>query len=216
MLANYTELQQEIADTLHRSDLTSKIPSFIKLFEVRANRELRMQNQDRTDVLTLALGTQSIPLPTGFIEALTLSVMIGGQPVVLRPSSADDFAEGIVITKQPTAWRIFGNAINFDNIADQNYTVNFQYLKKWDIATDVTNDLLTHSPDAYLYGSLAASAAYIGEDDRLPLWANLATTAIEGINLVDARSRRRNELQFDPGLGESNQGKFNISSYRSY
>ena len=40
---NYGELKIEIADTLHRSDLSDQIPRFVEKARQRLNRDLRIQ-----------------------------------------------------------------------------------------------------------------------------------------------------------------------------
>jgi hypothetical protein len=52
-----------------------------------------------------------------------------------------------------------------------------------------TNWVLTYSPDAYLYGSLAAAAPYLGEDQRTAVWASLYKNAIDGINMEDDKAK---------------------------
>jgi hypothetical protein len=40
-IATYAELVSEMGDWLNRTDLTAKIPTFVRLFEARMNRRLR-------------------------------------------------------------------------------------------------------------------------------------------------------------------------------
>lgn len=69
-LNTYSNLKTSIANYLNRSDLTSYIPDFIRLAEVRMNKELRVREQEKTDTsITTVAGTQSYSLPTNFIEA---------------------------------------------------------------------------------------------------------------------------------------------------
>lgn len=190
MLANYTELQAEIADTLHRDDLTAKIPSFIALFETRANRYLNAPQQEVTTDLTLASGSKTIALPSDFLEPLDAVLFYGVTPCKLQQVQGRFIDETFPITSIPVYYAINNGSINFGVYANQDYTVRLRYLKKWNLAADITNWLLTNHPDAYLYGSLAASAAYIGEDERLPLWKELAGNAIDEINRQGAQNRK--------------------------
>jgi hypothetical protein len=45
-----------------------------------------------------------------------------------------------------------------------------------------TNWLLTHHPDAYLYGSLIHAAPYLGDDQRASVWASLHQSALDAID----------------------------------
>ncbi|MNN98291.1 hypothetical protein D3C81_2176490 [compost metagenome] len=51
--------------------------------------------------------------------------------------------------------------------------------------SNTTNWLLTNWPNAYLYASLLAATPFIMNDARLPVWGQLYTQAIEGINGID-------------------------------
>jgi hypothetical protein len=196
MLATYSELQTAIADHLHRDDLTSIIPTFIKLFESRANRHLRLSQQEALANLTLTSGGSSVNAPTGFLEALSINLVYpDGYVEELRPLVPSEFDAGIVLTAAPVFYYIMSGVINFNSVANQNYTIKLRYLKRWDIATDTTNWLLIYCPDCYLYGSLAASAAYIGEDERMALWQSLAADAITEANNLDNRLRNRPTLR---------------------
>ncbi|MFA5135686.1 MAG: hypothetical protein WC505_07945 [Patescibacteria group bacterium] len=190
MLANYTELQTEIADTLHRDDLTSKIPLFIKLFEKRLNRHLNIPQQTVTTDLTLAANTQTITLPSDMMEPLDAVIYIGNVPCELVHVTGEFIDNTMPISSVPTYFTINAGAMNFGVTANQNYTVRLRYVKSWDLATDNTNWLLTNNPDCYLYGALAASAPYIGDDERLALWQSLAAESIDEIKRMGAQMRK--------------------------
>lgn len=208
MLANYAELQTEIADTLHRDDLTSKIPSFIKLFEQKANRYLNVPQQEITVDLTLSANTKSITLPAGLTEPVSCVIFIGNVPTNLVHVIGEYIDNTMPITSVPTYYTINNGAINFGVLANRDYTVRLRYIKKWDLATDSTNWLLTNHPDLYLYGSLAASAPYIGEDERLPLWKQLAAEGISEVQHQGALMRKSNLITET----HSHKGKrFNIN-----
>lgn len=181
MLANYTELQTEIADTLHRDDLTSKIPTFIKLFEHRANRLLNTPQQETTVNLTLSAGTSSVSLPSGFSEPVSVTLTAGDVIYPVDKVEGRLIDEITLISTVPGNYAIYNGALYFDALADQTYAVNLRYSSNFDLASTSANWLLTNHPDTYLYGSLAASAAYIGEDERLSLWTQLAGDAIAEI-----------------------------------
>jgi hypothetical protein len=205
MLANYTELQQEIADTLHRDDLTSKIPTFIKLFERRANRTLRIAQQEIRTTLTLLNNTNSVALPSNFLEPITLTVMLNNYPFTLDALNSMDFDSLPSVISQPIYYYINNDTIYVDCIAQQDYTLNLHYLKRLDLETEGTNWLLTNNPDVYLYGSLAAASIFIGEDARIPLWGQLAAAGIDEVNEVAHRTRNKPSLRTEyAALSRSN------------
>jgi len=63
------------------------------------------------------------------------------------------------------------------------------YVKRFDIATDATNWLLTNHPGVYLYGSLIEAEPYLVNDTRIKLWASLYKDAWEGVDDSDQRNR---------------------------
>jgi hypothetical protein len=56
-------------------------------------------------------------------------------------------------------------------------------------ATASTNWLLQQYPSAYLWGTLAYAAPYIGDDPRMQIWLAGRETAIERIRLADRRAK---------------------------
>jgi len=67
--------------------------------------------------------------------------------------------------------------------------------------TNTSNWLLASHPDAYLYNSLVAATPFLGEDERLPVWGQLANSAIAEIQGSDDRRRAkgsRRSLSFRP------------------
>jgi hypothetical protein len=207
MLATYAELQAEIADTLHRDDLAAKIPSFIALFERRANRHLNHPQQEITADLTLLASTREITLPTDLLEIEDAVIYIGNVPTPLQGTTGKFIDRTMPVTSIPTYYTLSNGKMMFGVTANADYTIRIRYVKKWDLATDNTNWLLDNHPDLYLYGSLAASAPFIGEDDRIALWAQLATDAIAEVKHQGARLRAT-ELMTET---QQNKGqRFNI------
>lgn len=190
MLATYAELQAEIADTLHRDDLTAKIPSFIALFERRANRHLNHPQQETTATALLLSGSSSVAYPVDVLEIESVVIDDNGirTPLTAVPGLQIDTAS--TVSAMPSCYTVSGGSFVFDSVADKNYTINVRYVSKFSLETTLTNWLLDNHPDLYLYGSLAASAPYIGEDDRIALWAQLATDAISEIKHQGAILRK--------------------------
>ncbi|KGF25659.1 hypothetical protein, partial [Oligella urethralis] len=75
---NYTELQETVADWLHRSDLNGVLPIFIKLAESRINRDLRTEEMVKS--VTGSMTDSTITLPDDFRQVK--SVLVNDKPVV--------------------------------------------------------------------------------------------------------------------------------------
>jgi len=50
------------------------------------------------------------------------------------------------------------------------------------------NWLLQDAPDVYLYGTLMHTAPFLGEDARIPVWANLYQSALDSVNLSSEKA----------------------------
>ena len=94
-ISTYAELQAAVNTWLHRADLASIVPDFIALAEVRIFnggmtepvRISAMQNQDAGTI-----SSQSIALPSGYLETLRLSCTTGGQSYPLEYLSPSEFS----------------------------------------------------------------------------------------------------------------------------
>ena len=73
-LATYTDLLASVAAWLNRSDLTAVIPDFVSLAEGRIARDLRLRKQVINTTLSTVAGTQSVTLPSDFLEAENLAI----------------------------------------------------------------------------------------------------------------------------------------------
>jgi hypothetical protein len=191
-LDTYTNLKTTIANYLNRDDLTAYLGDFITLTEARLNRELRVREMVNTDTsITTVAGTQSYALPTGYIEATT--VIFQSDPYcTLRFMSNSDFYNKYNASQsrgKPTYFTILGSNILLGVAPDTATTLQINYYKTLTALSDsnATNDILTNYPELYLYGSLAESAPFIMQDDRINTWATLYKEAIKNANETSSR-----------------------------
>ena len=204
---NYTTLQTAIEEDLARSDLTAELPNFINKGEAILNRELRLMNMETSSSETLAADADTLSLPTGFLEHINLRH--SSDNWLLTQSAWDDLDDlKSTSTGRPSVYAI-GTSIEFDQAADTEYTIKHRYFKKWDIATDTTNALLTNNPDIYIYASLVGSLSRTGNHARGEGWINLLDAAIKGLQRVDGRTRRQKVMRVDRSLLTNR--KFNIN-----
>jgi hypothetical protein len=183
MMDNYTELQDAIADWLNRvgsPDLAARAPDFIKMAEARFNRKLRVrQNEKRA---TAVLDAGFITLPSDWLEAIALRLVIDGKPVSLELGTPEQLVQArrnAVIGGQtsPALYRFIGNQIEVAPYVSGEATMELEYHGKIpDLATNATNWVLAEWPDLYLYGALQHSAPYLRDDQRLQTWAGIYNT----------------------------------------
>lgn len=202
-IANYTELQSSVSSWLHRTDVSTVAPDLIKMGENILNRKLRLMQMENVATLTTSTTDRFATLPTGFIEAIDLALYSENYPQTLTQVPLVNInSRATDIQALPHYYAISTNII-FDVISDQVYTCAFRYLKKWDIASDTTNWLLTNHPDAYLYAALTMSTTYIKNPARIPEFKGYLEEIVQDLNKLDARTRGKSKLMVEGGLRQS-------------
>lgn len=200
-ITNYTELQMAVGNWLHRADLTAVIPDFIALAEVRIfnggeySEPLRISAMQDQETGTIA--SQTIALPSGYLETLRLSCSTGGQSYALEYISPSDFSKFENRSGNPQYFTIINNQIKTAPNGGLAYTHDY-YAKFDPLATTATNALLTNAPNVYLYGALVESAPYIGNDERIQLWQKMFTEAVNGVNKAERKRFQANAMRVMP------------------
>lgn len=161
----YSELKTAIADFLHNTALTTKIPGFITLAEAALFRELNIKDL-RVSVAGTTTG-QYADLPTDFGEVVRVTcdymgteydLDYGSQPVDYTMTAPKYYA------LENNKLRISGTSTG------QAYTLF--YTPKIEALSDsnTTNWLLENASDLYLYASSLEAARYTRDpmlEDRL-------------------------------------------------
>ena len=191
-IASYSELVTELGDWLNRSDLSAKIPTFIRLFEARMNRLLRTPEMEQISTIETVSGTESYALPSGFREAR--QVYIAATPRVnLAPMSPQSLRIEFTgqETASPAAYAIIDEKIVLAPAptgTDTLTIVHYRSLIGLD-SGNTTNWLLDSHPDAYLYGSLAEAYAYLKDEASAASYKGLADEVVAEIR--DDANRKR-------------------------
>lgn len=193
-ITNYSELQTAVENWLHRSDLTSRIPEFITLFESRWNRTRRSSHQITRTTASLTAGDAYLSLPSDMLALKVIQLSTNPvQPLnVVTPAFIDQRYESDT-RDIPHAVAVLGDSFQFAPTPDSNYTVEYSYYAKLSALTDAntTNWLLTLFPDIYLYGALFEAMPYIMNDQR--------AAAIKG--LLDQKMMEFDEYEEDRVYG---------------
>lgn len=190
-LATYSDLKTSVANYLGRSDLTSQIPDFITLAELRLSRDIRTRRMLKTATATMTVNDATVGLPNDFIGIRDVYIQGNPRTVVtyLSPSAfssnarADDFG-------LPVFYTMRGNEFEFAPKPDSAYTLQMlYYFKPTSLSdTNTSNEFLANYPDAMLYGSLIEAEPYLMNDARVQTWANLYNQAINRVNAADDES----------------------------
>jgi len=184
----YTQLVQDVADFLNRQDLTSVIPTFIRLAESRMNRTIRTREMEQRSTATI--GTQFSTLPTGFLEMR--NIQVNSQPVIalqyITPQEADRIRARDMQGK-PQFFSVVANRLELIPVPQESYTVEMVYFGKIPAISDSvpSNWLLDRHYDLYLYGALVQAALYLKDDPSS--WATLFDSALSEIVVENDRSQ---------------------------
>jgi hypothetical protein len=185
-LANYTELQTTMTETLNRDDMAAVIPSFIALAEAQINRDIRHWRMETRSSGQQSAGDAYMQVPANWVETIRFSVTDGGtSPISMSDSTTmaekrskynDQYGKPTEYTLEAGQFHLYPTPIEETNV-ELVYTAQVP-----DLATNSTNWLLSYAPDVYLYGSLLHSAPYLQDDARVAVWAQLYSAGVTRLN----------------------------------
>lgn len=161
---DYTELKTNIADWLHRTDLTTKIDTFIDLFEARVNRNLRVPEMEKRATATPT--TEYVALPTDFLELR--NIQINGTTTTLLEYASPQKIDAMGLTTGTSRYySLVGNEFQL-NPSAAGSTVEIAYWGKITPldSTNTTNFLIESHPDYYLMGCIYEALVYSIDDRR--------------------------------------------------
>ena len=181
LVTNYSTLQDHIADTLNRADLTGVIPNFIQQFESRAKLGIEVSPgeiiplRQLTDRGTIQISADGLALPTdfGLLESWYHDGATYFGPIgIVTPNQIGKLKAAYGDTGVPQFAAIVDGLVRFAPEPDTTYSTQLTYWRKVVSLSDTqtTNWLLTQAPDIYLYGALVEAAPYLKDDDRVALW----------------------------------------------
>lgn len=193
------ELRTSIKSWSKRSDFTDALcDDFIRLCEVDFNRRLRIRQMENVDSL-FTVSSELTSLPTGFLELRSIkNLSAPSYPLKLgTPQSIDEYYDA-ADSGMPVQYVIEGTNLRVGPSPDGSYTFRLDYYKSFDGLSDSnpSNFILANFPDVYLWGSLAQTAPYIGNDERLPLWEGKYEKALLQVKEADQRSKRAGSQSF--------------------
>jgi len=188
-LTNYTGLKASIADFLNRDDLTAVIPDFVALAEAQINRDVRHWKMEARSSGQQDAADEYMQIPSDWVETIRLHLTGNGTSVVnlvSRDAMADKRAGQENASGTP---RMYTHADGqFQLYPTPNATTDFELLYYQKLpalsSSNADNWLLLEAPDVYLYGSLLHSAPYLSEDERVGVWAQMYSAAIQRLNQV--------------------------------
>lgn len=192
-LTTYSDLVSTVESYLARSDLTSIIPTFVELAQLRMTRDLRTREMLKISTTTAVDST--VELPTDFLEMREIHFQ-GNPPITLFYESPDKFFRDMLTTTSgiPEFYTIIGYEFQFAPTPDSSKTLQLlYYAQPTFISSTVSSNLyLANYPDALLYATLAEAEPYLMNDTRIQTWATMYDRAIQNIMSSDIGKKSPN------------------------
>lgn len=192
VVMSYNSLVEMVQQYMERNDadFVAQIPNLIALAESSIAAELKTYLQLIVVETTLAENQSVLDKPARWRK--TVSMKINGQPVKLR---SQDYVAMYLSESDPATPQYYADYDyshwNFAPLPDQDYPVEIIYYAEIQ-PLDETNqqNLFTAvAPQAMLYGTLLQAQGYLKALDKLPMWKQYYTDALQALKQED-NSRR--------------------------
>ena len=183
-LATYADLETQVANWLHRDDLTTYIPDFITLFEADAARRMMVRPQQATTTLTPTSG--SVALPSDYIGWIRLT-WTGSTRVDLQyvgPTILQAYYPSTP-TNTPQMFTLEGGNILIRPV--DGTALEFVYYQKTAALSSALNWLYTNHPDAYLNGTLYEAYKFAKDNENMATYKALRDEIFDEIRVQNFR-----------------------------
>lgn len=174
----YATLKTDVANFLHRTDLTAKIPSFIETAESSLFRELSVKDMEVSVTGTTTGGYASLPADFGQVKRV--SVTANGYSWALDYINPAEVST--TTTAYPKYYSLENNQLKITQASNGTaytlyYVPNIEALSD----TNTTNWLLDNAKDLYLYASCLAAAVDLRDSGQVATLTTIVNTLIESV-----------------------------------
>lgn len=197
----FADLKTEIALSADRSDLTARMPGFVKKAETRIfygsqeapfiSDPLRIRAMETSTDLTI--NAQTVALPTRYlgIRRQYINGDNGRKVGLMSPDAFWDKYSGYSASGVPNDYTIEGENLVFGPSPDATYTGKMLYYQKFAAlsADSDTNWLLTNAPAAYLQGALIELYDYLKDWEAKTNAHKAFAGVINALNNADKTDR---------------------------
>jgi hypothetical protein len=189
---SYATLSANIAEYLHRTDLTTGlISTFVKLAEAKINKVLRVRQMETALASTAINATNEIALPATWVATKVLWAD-GYEMTPLKPQSLEYIIARDYQSGPPVFYAVKNASWFFDGSGNVS---GVYYAGVPSLETNSTNWLETASPDVYLFGALGEAALWSQDDQRMALYATRFDATINELQRNDQRDRLTGPLR---------------------
>jgi hypothetical protein len=183
---NYTSFVSTVESYLARTDLTTVIPDFVQMAQLRMSRDLRTEAMLK--VATTTPSDNKVAFPSDFLELREMHFQ-GNPPIILEYQSPDLFFRNgqTSLSGRSHYFTMLGTEFQFAPSQNSDYTIQIlYYAQPTFISTTTSSNLyLAYYPDALLYATLAEAEPYLMNDPRVATWSALYDRAIANIKKSD-------------------------------
>ena len=191
-MTTYAELQTTIAGYLARSDLTTQIPDFIRLAEVRLRRDLRIRQMLTSTTITCTSGTATVSIPSDFLQVSDFVVNVNPvQPLTYQSPSLFSRNSRTTDVGKPLNYTVLASTFKLAPVPDTGYTLTLTYSAAPAFLSDTntSNTFLTVCPDLLLYASLLEAEPYLMNDARINTWGTMFDRAMSALTTSDEQGQ---------------------------
>jgi hypothetical protein len=185
-LTNYSTFVTTVENYLARTDLTSVIPDFVQMAQLRMSRDLRTERMLK--VATTSPTDNKVAFPSDFLELREIHFQ-GNPPIILEFQSPDLFFRNgqTTLSGRSHYFTMLGTEFQFAPSQNSDYTIQILYYAQPTFISSTTssNLFLAYYPDALLYATLAEAEPYLINDARIATWSALYDRAIANIKQSD-------------------------------
>jgi hypothetical protein len=175
-IADYSELVLAVGEHIGKTDLVDVMPRFVRMAELKLNRELRLRDQEVGTTLTANVNGE-ITLPSDFLEVR--SIFTTGSPPIILSAMTEDNAAAEFVAGLPRGFIINGDILRIRPASEAEVRLNyFRDIPALETSTNQVNWLLTKYPDIYLYTVVFEAAVFLNDEARAQAADRLAKAAI--------------------------------------
>jgi len=184
----YPKVLNGIESILARDDLKTDIAGWIWLAELQLQRVLRFEATETTLTGQTFVGAQAyVDPPSDFLEGRYFEIQ--GSPLRYVTAASFDRVTNLrtnVTDGIPRSFAVHGGQIHLGPIPGDGIDYDLYYVSGLThlSQSNPTGYLLDKGADAVLYTALLNSAPFLGDDDRMDTWGNLAAAAVEALRIV--------------------------------
>lgn len=179
IITDYATLQTAVGDWLTRDNLTPFIPGFIQNAENKLYRKYNLRNEETA--LNVAITSGVGVVPTDF-KALKFAYLDGSPVHLVDWVAVEEVYRDYpnrsggeipkVISREATNF-VFG-PVSKDGTLKGVY-----YAKQDPLRTTDPSWYVTNAPEVLLYSALLEAAPFIHGDERIPIWKDFLTDALD-------------------------------------